>query len=635
MTPTLGDFLTIAGQRIAAAGEYRGRLRVAGHADVIAELGRLLTVMAGYACDGLAPAGAAVTPPVPTSQELTIIGIRLSLLHAADSIHQAGQLPATPAVGSGHPAAADLRAAADALLAGRDLARTHAPATSPTGGDPLWASALTARPVTAALMRQLCGYAPHLAQLTTSLARPAPTRPIPATTRQALHNAEKWLTLAASAHADEPPGQPGLDVSTLLLHAIPANLPPPRQPPATTDLPAAELCAGATATAARLRHLAHRPPGQPDWPSPAAAASWRHNALAAAIIGHNSELLLRTLTERSRQLSLAADHQQALHHSADTMSIAWQSWQAVTRAWDPLTTGTSTRLSLIAAELDDLVLWIGRLARTGTWTPAHAHAGPPRPPADLARTPDDITIALVAVGRTTDAATQIGRLDLCSAEQAAAAGWIYSPARLLPETNDLVHVYRYRHASLAQVAELRAAYHHAITATQQATATLDTLLTDLCTPGEPYALARALQHSPLAVHPHHHNAKRLVPRATTVTRPGPGAGDIERLLHSLNVNDPELLFRAIALDHATRDLTAEALNKAGQLAHAYESSKFATGCHMKSRRNRSAHLAAQDLPGAGRTSTRYAAAGQNPPASITSSRSPDARQQRSAQRRLR
>lgn len=114
-------------------------------------------------------------------------------------------------------------------------------------------------------------------------------------------------------------------------------------------------------------------------------------------------------------------------------------------------------------------------------------------------------------------------------------------------------------------------------------------------------------------------------RATTA-QPGPGAGEIEHLLHSLNVTDPQLLCRAIALDHATRDLTAEALTKAEQLSRTYHDSKHATGCHIKSRRNRSAQLAAQDLPGAGRTSTPYTAAGHNSPAGITRKSSDSSKQ---------
>lgn len=174
MTPTLGDFLTIAGQRIAAAEQHRGRLPAAAHAEVTAELDRLLTVIARYVCDGLDPTGAAVTSPVPTRQELTIIGIRLTLLHATESIHRVAQSAGNRA-DTGHPVAADLRAAADALLAGRDLVHTHDSAPSHAGSDPLWAPTLNARPIAAALMRELCGYAPHLARLTARLSRLHPT----------------------------------------------------------------------------------------------------------------------------------------------------------------------------------------------------------------------------------------------------------------------------------------------------------------------------------------------------------------------------------------------------------------------------------------------------------------------------
>ena len=133
MTPTLGDFLTIAGQRIAAAEGDRGRPRVAGHTDVIGELDRLLTVMARYACDGADPAGLAAPPPVPTRQELTIIGIRLTLLRAAETIHRAGQIADTLS-GAGHPAAADLRAAAGGPRYGRLRSPANYPAHARSPG---------------------------------------------------------------------------------------------------------------------------------------------------------------------------------------------------------------------------------------------------------------------------------------------------------------------------------------------------------------------------------------------------------------------------------------------------------------------------------------------------------------------
>jgi hypothetical protein len=187
------------------------------------------------------------------------------------------------------------------------------------------------------------------------------------------------------------------------------------------------------------------------------------------------------------------------------------------------------------------------------------------------------------------------------------------------------------------MAELRAAYHHAISATERVTATVDSLLADMCIPGEPYALARALQRNPITAHSQHQDTTLLRSRATTAAELGPGAGDIERLLHSLNISDPELLLRAIALDHATRDLTAQALTKADHLASARQARHrlpLQRAAQLQEPRNRSARLAAQDLPGPGRTQTPSAPAAQNPPAGAISSQSPDAPQQRRDTRSL-
>lgn len=112
------------------------------------------------------------------------------LLHASQSVHRVAQ-KADSHTSTLHPAAADLRAASDALIAGRDLLHSYDSATLPTGSDSLWASAMTARPVTAALMRQLSRYAPHLAGLTTRLLRPGPHRTTPLVTREALDEAKQ------------------------------------------------------------------------------------------------------------------------------------------------------------------------------------------------------------------------------------------------------------------------------------------------------------------------------------------------------------------------------------------------------------------------------------------------------------
>ena len=101
-TPTLGDFLTLAGQRIAAAAHYTGELPVAVHADIVTQLDRLLTVMARYARSGALATGAEPPAPVPAGQELTGLGIRITLEQAAASMHLAAQVPGIEA-STGHP----------------------------------------------------------------------------------------------------------------------------------------------------------------------------------------------------------------------------------------------------------------------------------------------------------------------------------------------------------------------------------------------------------------------------------------------------------------------------------------------------------------------------------------------------
>src|SRR5258708_17961196 len=178
-------------------------------------------------------------------------------------------------------------------------------------------------------MRELSGYALHLRYLAARLSRPAAGTPIPPTAQEAIWDTARWLAYASSPSRAEHDR-----AGRLLLYAIPANLPPPRSPAAASAATAAELTAGVAATATRLRHLALRPAQDPRWPPASAAACWRHNALAAAIIGHNSELILRALTDRAQQLAVPQQHQCNLRLSADTMRAAWQSWQGVTHLWD-------------------------------------------------------------------------------------------------------------------------------------------------------------------------------------------------------------------------------------------------------------------------------------------------------------
>jgi len=266
------------------------------------------------------------------------------------------------------------------------------------------------------------------------------------------------------------------------------------------------------------------------------------------------------------------------------------------QALDQLTTGTSRRLSSTAGDLDDLVLWIGRLARAHSWTPARSNITPLRAPAELAPAPADITAVLIAVAHTMDAVTQVTHLDLGAIERAAAAGTIYSPARLLPESADVIHAYRYRPASADQIAELLHASHETITAAHKSIAALDSLLQATSTVGEAHALARALRHNPAGSRPHPGNTWPRTAPALTSTGLSPEAGETERLLHSLQVSDPELLLRAAALDHANRDLTSEAIGVALQRTRANDEAKYSTYSYSRPPRSRSARAAGNDNP---------------------------------------
>ena len=97
---------------------------------------------------------------------------------------------------------------------------------------------------------------------------------------------------------------------------MPPDIPPPRRPPAGAE-PVPDLCDGITITAERLRHAVRAVAAQGRWSPAAISPSWRRDALASAITGHASELILRTLAERAMQLGTMPSLQAQLASSAD------------------------------------------------------------------------------------------------------------------------------------------------------------------------------------------------------------------------------------------------------------------------------------------------------------------------------
>jgi hypothetical protein len=506
MTATFGDFLRPAGEHIAAAVSIHDELSAEATFGVIHQFARLLSTLVHYLDDLPVPdefeAAMAAEPLSPEVQ--TVLDTRIALRRGAQSLRYAMNTLADVAIDDSHPAVQHLSAAAGFLAAGRDLLQTHF-ATGPGAheGRSYWAPVITSPPVTAALLGEIAGCALRLAPWTARLSVPQTTeRDVPAATGLAVLTASHctWVAGAAvqAAHRRHPPPT---DASRLL-SAIPANFPPPRVAPSGNEQ-VNDLCHGAFVNAERLRHAALAFARQARWSPAATSAAWRKDALASAITGHASELILRGLTERARQLAVGPAICGQLQTAADATSQAWPKWRAIAHNFDIVSTGIHRGAgpTAVAAESGDLVLWIGRLAYTNQhWTPARAHASDIRNPADLAPAHGDITSVVAAVHTAADAISRIGVGDREAVRAVAADHRLYVPA--FTRANAAVVRRRYQPASPSRVDEILTSYDDAIEASTRATTELDDLALALDAPTWPLAALRTQsQRVPRAFRP--------------------------------------------------------------------------------------------------------------------------------------
>jgi hypothetical protein len=553
-TPVFGEFLGPAGEHIAAAVSFRGDLPYNAQCGVVWQLDRLVATLTRYLAGLSLPDGLHPSRALERDAAARAAPAVLALGRAAQSLRPTAAGTADADDGAAHRVVGHLSAAADHLAAGRDLLHTHFtvdPAGARTNRS-YWAPVITSGPVTAALLGELASY---LQNLSPWIARQSGARrvsPGALTSAQlALRGAEPWLQLAGTALQAAQRAHYPLPARGLL-DAIPANVPPPRQPPSAGE-PVPELCERIPRTAERLRYTAFTLAARARWSPAANSASWRRDALASAITSHGSELILRTLAERAGQLGLEPAFQARLYEAAQSMQRAWKAWRAVTDHWDIVTTGThrGAGLTPVAGEISDLVLRTGRLAyRNPRWTPAHSHTSQIRDPADLAHSPSDIVTVLAAVHHATDAIHQIAAPDHQAVLDAADAGRLYVPTRLLPDKYDIPHPYTC--APRAHSDALLAAYDTAIEATTRITAALDDLASAVNSPSSLLAAARRASATA-------RQDQRPAPWPHIVT---PVPGRTEQALRKLHIRDPALLLRAAVLDQAARDLVMEATAKA-------------------------------------------------------------------------
>jgi hypothetical protein len=562
MTAVLGDFLRPARAHITAAARCGGDLPLPARRAVITELDRLITTMTRYLDDLALPAD--FTPASTANTEArTALDGRLALRRAAASLHPAAAAVREADGDDAHPAAGHLSSANSYLAAGRDLLQTHfitGPAGQPVGRT-WWAAVITSPPVTAALRAELAECSRQLGAWTAQLSRTGSLHAgLPAAASQGLRAASRWLRAGAStdpaAHRLDPPAAAGRK----LLAGIPAGFPPPRRPPGNAE-PVPELCAGITVTAERLRHAARTFADQGRW-SAANSVSWRRHALASAITGHASEVILASLAERARQLDLSPAIRAQLADACDAVSQAWPAFRAIARHWDTISTGAAHHgrdISPVAAEAGDLVLRTGRLAYGNPrWTPDRADASSGRDPADVAATVGDVRVVLGAVHHAIDAISRIAACDTDAVRDAADGHRLYLPTRLLPEHYDIPS--RYAPAPPALAAELAGCYDTAANATRRAAAALDTLAVTAGSPSSTLALARLSAGSPVTAPRPADNDRRQAP-ALPAPLPDvlqPRAGQVEDILRSLDITEPGMLLRAAAIDQAARDVLAHA-----------------------------------------------------------------------------
>ena len=321
MTAVLGEFLGPAGEHIAAAVSFRGQLPYGAQRGVVRQLDRLVATLARYLGDLPLPDGLGPAREPQRHADTRAAPARLALDRAAQVLRRAAAGTADGDGGDAHPVVAHLAAAVDHLAAGRDLLRTHF-ADGPAGAQtPMswWAPVITSEPVSAALLSELAGFTQTLARwIATPAMRRRVSRGAPTSALLALRAAEPWLRVAG-IHIEAAQRQYYPPAARRLLGTIPVNVPPPR-PPLGADEPVPELCERIPATAERLRHAALAFAAGARWSPAATSLSWRRDALASAITGHASELVLRTLAERADQLGMEPTFGAELRTAAGTVS---------------------------------------------------------------------------------------------------------------------------------------------------------------------------------------------------------------------------------------------------------------------------------------------------------------------------
>ena len=225
------------------------------------------------------------------------------------------------------------------------------------------------------------------------------------------------------------------------------------------------------------------------WPS-ATADRWRWTATAAAVTGHASELLLRSLPGHPGQLGGPPLDGVHLRTAIDAVARSWAAWRRVSAIWAGLTTETRGRSGRVVTDIGDLVLRMGRLAWDDPrWTPERGRGPRLRTVADLAAGGRGIAAVVAATHQAADAFAHVAAADLAAVTAAGSAGRLYVRTRSLPDGYDVPRPYA--NAPADRTRPLLDAYTEARQASREAAAALAELALATDAPSSTLALARA------------------------------------------------------------------------------------------------------------------------------------------------
>lgn len=486
---TLGDIYAAAERHFDAAEQARAEITRTGL--TAHELHRLVTAAARSLGDHAPHAVEAAAGTEVSAWQRAAAQLQEALRQAAEQIGQARENPGEPGEPQPDRCTRHLAHAADALLAGLDLLRSHT-AVGPGGIHTSlseWALLMTSQPVISAMTREMSRWSYRAGTMAHWLASDSGQASNAA--HAALARAGTLLCAADGIIAPAMIGDPGSASDRDLLLGIPHASPPERRPPRDPETPA-QLHTGITTSAARLRSEAFALPADATTSAAVSGPAWQRAARAGAIVSDIASLTLHGLAMRATRLTgyLADPHRLAA--AAIALADARNAWEQAAGVWKIMTTDTQSPVNSVTVEASDLVIRMGRLAFDNPqWTPARRHRAPSLAPEVLAPDPGSLTVVLDSAHQAVDALARMADSDLLTIGAVSAAGRLYMPRNVLRGTLGPAH--GHVTAPSDRVLLLQDLYRVIVRSTSRAAQELGAMVIDAAAPSRVIALARATE----------------------------------------------------------------------------------------------------------------------------------------------